>query len=104
MATVRDDFYHLVPDPVVLKGLGQRERFHCYCCGEIYERGHFRCCAAPSGMASHAWLELRCPTPNEGGCGKCAKHCRCPSKAQRFGDGPLKELARKFMDSFSNGR
>jgi hypothetical protein len=102
MAKVRDDFYHLVPDAVVLKGLGQRQRLHCMCCRELYERGNFRCCAPPSGMKSEKWLEMFCPDVKAGGCGKCPKHCQCPNKAQRLGDGPLKELAKKFMDSLGN--
>lgn len=34
--------------------------FTCYCCHQPYERGHFRCCAAPKNMASHVWLERWC--------------------------------------------
>jgi len=98
MATLRDDFYHLVPDEIVLKGLAQqRQRLHCMCCHEIYERGSFKCCAPPSGMRSDKWFEMRCPSPKDGGCGKCAKHCQCPNKRARLGEGPLAELARKFL-------
>lgn len=100
MATVRDGFYHLLPDAVVLKGLGQRQTLYCYCCHETYRRGEFRCCAPPKNMASDRWLALTCPPVSEGGCGKCAKHCQCPSRAARLGEGPLKELAKRFMDGF----
>lgn len=100
MATLRDDFYHLVPDAVVLRGLAQqRQMFYCFCCREIYQRGSFRCCAPPHGMTSSKWRELRCPE-----CSKCARHCQCPSKAQRLGEGPLASIARKFMDQFFTGR
>lgn len=45
---------------------------HCYCCGETYPRGRFRCCAAPNGMPSHEWAEQSCT-----GCKRCRRHCGC---------------------------
>lgn len=52
--------------------------FHCYCCGSAYERGQFKCCAAPKNMASHAWLERFCRVRLDNGknCGKCPR-CGC---------------------------
>lgn len=101
MATLRDDFYHLVPDSVVMKGLAQeRQMLHCFCCGDIYQRGNFSCCAPPKGMNSSKWREMRCPDPKEGGCGKCAKHCHCPSKKIRLGEGPLASMAKRFLEDF----
>jgi hypothetical protein len=88
-------WYHLVPDPVVLKRLGQRRELRCMCCKTRYRRGEFRCCAPPNGMASRNWLAMGCPDPPKG-CGKCAKHCVCPNREQRLG--PLAELARSFME------
>jgi hypothetical protein len=68
----------------------------CMCCRARYQRGKFRCCAPPNGMASHEWLSLTCPmAPN--GCGRCALHCQCPNKAERFKEGPLVGIARKFL-------
>lgn len=101
MATVRDDFYHLVPDAVVLKRLGQRPMLRCCCCGEQYPRGSFKCCAPPPGMRSDYWLELACPMPANGGCGKCARHCQCPRKAERMKPGPLADLAKSFLERFN---
>jgi hypothetical protein len=96
---MRDDFYHLVPDEVVLRGLGQRRDLRCMCCGTAYRRGEFRCCAPPNGMRSEVWLEGYCPTPKQGGCGKCPHHCLCPNKGERLGRGPLKHLCDEFMGS-----
>ena len=56
---------------------------HCYCCGEPYERGQFRCCAAPANGDSSGWLEKHCHV-----CAndpkrlrtKCPRHCTCPKK------------------------
>jgi hypothetical protein len=73
-----------------------RPMLRCCCCGEVYERGRFRCCAPPNGMKSEKWLELACPMPPRG-CGKCAKHCACPSKVARLGEGPLASLGRQFL-------
>lgn len=73
--------------------LGQPRTLRCMCCKVLYRRGEFRCCAPPKGMASHVWLGLTCPMPDQGGCGKCARHCQCPSKADRVGTGPLAILA-----------
>lgn len=90
-------WYHLVPDEVVMKRLGQRARMRCMCCKEFYERGKFSCCAPPNGMKSEQWLALSCPDAPHG-CGKCAKHCACPSKAKRLGEGPLAGLGRQFLE------
>jgi len=48
-------------------------------------------------MPSQRWLALACPMPSDGGCGKCATHCQCPSKAQRLGEGPLAKFGRQFL-------
>lgn len=93
---MKDDFYHLVPDEVVLRRLGQRRTFHCLCCGARYLRGAFTCCAPPAGMASHVWLGLSCWA--EDGCKKCARHCECPNKAERLGQGPLASLGKAFLE------
>lgn len=101
MATLRDDFYHLVPDAVILKRLAQqRQTLTCYCCRDTYQRGSFRCCAPPKNMNSSHWREMRCPDPKEGGCGKCPRHCQCPSKKERLGEGPLANLARRFLSEY----
>jgi hypothetical protein len=94
---VTDNWYHLVPDDVVMKRLGQRRRMWCMCCRTEYDRGKFVCCAPPNGMKSEHWLSLSCPDPPKG-CGKCAKHCQCPSKAERIGEGPLAGLGRQFLE------
>ena len=51
---------------------------HCYCCGDQYERGKFKCCAPPAGMASRFWLEKFCYVCGTETRGKCPKHCTCP--------------------------
>lgn len=94
---MKDDFYHLVPDPVVLKGLDQKRTLTCFCCKASYQVGRFACCAPPQGMASHVWLGLSCW--DEGGCGQCARHCQCPSKADRLGKGPLANLCQQFLET-----
>lgn len=97
MATLRDDFYHLVPDSVVMKGLAQQQQtFHCFCCGGTYQRGLFTCCAPPKNMNSSKWREMRCPHKS---CGKCVRHCQCPDKQQRLGEGPLAYLCRNFVEN-----
>ncbi len=62
----------------------------CYCCGESYERGRYRCCAPPNGLASHVWLGQYCRE-----CAKCPKHCLCATKQPRQTPlrPPLAELA-----------
>ncbi len=69
----------------------------CFCCGTTYTQGQFRCCAPPNGMPSHKWLALTCPMAPHG-CGKCAQHCQCPSKAERLGRGPLATLAQAWLE------
>jgi len=61
----------------------------CCCCRELYRRGHFRCCAPPNGMSAGKWLELACPMPSTGGCGKCWRHCQCADKRKRMPPGPM---------------
>lgn len=51
---------------------------HCMCCHEVYERGHFRCCAPPAGLASHVWSAKFCLT-----CEKCPTHCHCVMRRER---------------------
>lgn len=94
---MKDNWYHLVPDSVVLKALGDRPVMRCMCCGTTYKRGQFTCCAPPKGMASHTWLSLSCW--DETGCGKCARHCQCPNKAERLGKGPLAGLCKEFLEA-----
>lgn len=70
-----------MPEPHVLT---------CACCGERYERGHWTCCAPPSGMKSQYWLELCHYRFDDGGCGKCPWHCQCdplPEPIRRFRQG-----------------
>jgi len=53
----------------------------CYCCGTTYLRGHFRCCAPPKNMPSHAWLARFCKNCTEDPHGvrsHCPRHCTCP--------------------------
>lgn len=59
----------------------ETKTLHCYCCGESYDRGHFRCCSPPAGMASHVWLEKFCHVCGTPTRGKCPKHCTCPKTA-----------------------
>jgi len=56
----------------------ERRTLTCYCCGDHYPYGEWRCCAPMGGMASHEWLAKYCAPVKEGGCGKCPRHCRCP--------------------------
>ncbi len=50
---------------------------HCFCCRRPYQRGRFKCCAAPTGMASHKWLDRWCRVVvNDKPCGKCPR-CGC---------------------------
>lgn len=90
------EFNHLVPDDVVLRRIDTPRILHCYCCKDPYPQGQFKCCAPPTGMAGHTWLEQRCPAPPTG-CGKCPRHCLCP-KAKPAG--PLAQLAEKFLDNW----
>lgn len=78
------------PEPVAL---------HCFCCGTSYRRGSFTCCKRPNGMRADKWGSLWCPPVKEGGCGKCPRHCDCPSKAERLGQGPLVPLLVDFMNA-----
>lgn len=78
--------------------IAERPTLHCYCCGEPYVAGQFRCCATPNGMSSQRWLSLACPMAPDG-CGKCAKHCACPNKAERIGEGPLAKFGRQFLEN-----
>jgi hypothetical protein len=80
-------------DPV----LGQPKTLRCMCCKTLYRKGEFACCAPPNGMTSQNWLSLSCPMPDQGGCGKCARHCQCPNKAERIGQGPLAQLGAQFL-------
>lgn len=93
----KGDWYHLVPDEIVVKRFTARGSLKCLCCGTEYLRGQFRCCVPPAGMASQYWLALSCPMPDQGGCGKCAHHCECPNKRARLGKGPLANLAEEFL-------
>jgi hypothetical protein len=61
--------------------------FTCFCCGEKYRRGEWRCCAPIGGMNPQAWMakaHRACPTSLVQGPGdtRCAKHCRCPRTAE----------------------
>ncbi len=67
----------------------------CYCCGERYERGMFRCCAPPKGTPSHVWLGQHCticrPSPERT---RCPRHCICEVRTPiERGIRPLAELA-----------
>lgn len=96
---MNDEFYHLVPDSVVMRMLGQRQKMRCMCCKEWYERGRFTCCAPPNGMRTDKWMSLTCPDPPRG-CGKCIRHCECESKKERLGKGPLASLAQAFLAEY----
>lgn len=54
----------------------------CYCCGQRYERGKYRCCAAPPNMASHNWLAKHCRQCVGGDPlrSHCPRHCTCPKQ------------------------
>ena len=51
----------------------------CTCCGTGYQRGEWKCCSPPSGMANHEWIEQWCE--KEPGRSqefrRCPKHCEC---------------------------
>jgi hypothetical protein len=63
----------------------------CYCCGEAYERGQYRCCAPPKNMSSHAWLARHCkqcvPNNPHGSRSHCPRHCTCPKAPVLGSDG-----------------
>ena len=69
----------------------------CYCCGESYERGHFRCCAPPTGTPSHVWMGQHCkvckPTPERT---RCPRHCTCAARSPTTP--PVKPLAPLMHD------
>ncbi len=74
----------------------EKNTLHCYCCGDAYERGHFKCCAPPSGMASHTWLEqfcVKCGTPTRRNCPKEAKP---PATIEQFDN--IAKIAERFMN------
>lgn len=63
------DFKHLVAPEVFQRWEG---KLKCYCCGQDYEKGQFRCCKAPNGMHYSRWRERWCTS-----CKKCPRHCNC---------------------------
>jgi hypothetical protein len=66
----------------------------CYCCHRPYERGHFRCCAAPPGMTSQVWLESWCREPIGEGrdCNSCPR-CGCAHRPPQVLSGLGLEMA-----------
>lgn len=54
----------------------------CYCCGERYDRGHYKCCTPPLNMSSQSWLAKHCkncvPNNEDKLRSHCPKHCTCP--------------------------
>ncbi len=56
---------------------------YCYCCHQAYVRGKFKCCAPPSGMASHTWLEQFCNVEVSAGkfCRRCPR-CGCEHRTK----------------------
>jgi len=95
----------LVAPDVLAAKCQPRQTLHCQCCGASYERGSFRCCAPPSGMASHVWLARACKPVKQGGCGKCYAHCTCPDKASRVQrDQPIDRLAASLLDRLKGSR
>lgn len=54
---------------------------HCYCCGEAYEKGKYRCCRPPTNMTAASWLAKHCKQCSGDPTGlrtHCPKHCTCP--------------------------
>lgn len=55
----------------------------CLCCGVRYDRRHWTCCGPQAltfngpPLRSEVWLAQFCARPQDGGCGKCPRHCRC---------------------------
>ncbi len=92
-----DDF--LSPEVKAKRAAGKRT-LRCRCCGDAYVVGHFKCCAPPNGMASHVWLDKACRKVEDGGCGKCYRHCTCPDKDKREWK-PLAPLAEAFLEKFA---
>ncbi len=86
-----------LPESVAKKR--EPETLTCYCCGSTYTRGSFQCCQRPNGMRGDKWQSLWCPSVESGGCGRCPRHCHCPSKVERLGKGPLIPLLQQFLDS-----
>jgi hypothetical protein len=78
-----------VPDGILAKPTQPTPIFVCYCCGERYLRGHFRCCAPPANMASHVWLGKHCRQCADDSTGlrsKCPRHCTCARVPALDGD------------------
>lgn len=71
----------------------------CFCCGERYVRGAWKCCAPPNGQKWAAWSRQwheDCPTAEmaEGaGKRKCPRHCRCERQLDGKGNLPLPRAA-----------
>ena len=93
-----DDF--LSPEIRAKRAAGKRT-LRCQCCGDAYVVGHFKCCAPQAGMASHKWLAIACRKIEDGGCGKCFRHCTCHDKEKRNGVRPLENLAEIFLGKFT---
>lgn len=77
---------------------GDRPTFRCFCCGDRYRRGEWKCCAPPNGQNPQAWMStwhLDCPTADSAeGAGKrkCPRHCRC-EKLDARGNLPIPRAA-----------
>jgi hypothetical protein len=77
---------------------------HCQCCGEPYERGRFRCCAPPKGMASQNWLARFCKPISRGGCGRCPMHCRCLGEPEKPPATEFQAFLQRMRDELSARR
>lgn len=65
---------------------GNRKVLTCYCCGAVYPKGSWKCCAPGGGQSAANWLASwheHCPTAEVHGPTRetprtCPRHCRCP--------------------------
>lgn len=77
VADVRDRLR--AEDPV----LSAKRTLTCFCCGEKYLQGQWKCCAPRGGQATANWLQEwhdNCPTgegPQTSTNRRCPRHCRC---------------------------
>jgi len=61
----------------------KRQMLTCFCCGTIYEKGHYRCCAPPANVTPAAWLARhchKCAGDPKRLRSNCPNHCTCPKE------------------------
>lgn len=71
-----------------------RKTLTCFCCGEKYLQGQWKCCAPRGGQTSANWMQEwheNCPTgegPQTPANRRCPRHCRC-ERVTKGGNLPL---------------